>query len=232
MFNVIKRFNSKYPFLKWVFGLIIIGIPLIIEILISLIPFGIGNDISWLSFWGEWLGAIIGSSVSILGIYFTLQYNEKQFKQTIKDNRTQYEEDKLLSLMPHLKPSISTLDGNRYIYFNNSNTSGFNFGNAKRRDIKIMLKNIGIGSALGIKFKIGKYLGNAPFETEYVTFDLGVNEAEYLNLSLFEMNDEYYNLELEYTDILAKHTYKQNGIFHVKSTGNITILMNCLKSNT
>lgn len=65
LFDMFKDFNKRYPLIKWIFGLIIIGIPIIISILIWVIPFGIGDNNSWLSFWAVWLSAIIGSSVSI-----------------------------------------------------------------------------------------------------------------------------------------------------------------------
>ena len=236
MLNIIKEFNNKYPFLKIIIGFIIIGIPLIIGILIWAIPFGIGDNNSWLSFWGVWLGGIVGSSVSIIGIYLTLQYNEKQFKKTMEGNRTQYEEDKVLSLMPHLKPSIirydSRNDCNSAIYFNNTATE-INFHNSERRkDLRISLKNIGIGSALGIKLKIGSYIGTVPLQANNFTMDLGVNDTENISLSLFSMEDERYELELEYTDILGKHTYIQSGMINCRASYEVTITMNPIKSKT
>ena len=65
--------------------LIILGIfilPIIINyVLIIPTPFDlniIGDEIDWLSFWGTYLGGVIGAFVSFLILYFTLLHNKKE----------------------------------------------------------------------------------------------------------------------------------------------------------
>ena len=62
--------------------------PIIINILISLIPWGSGSNDGWLGFWGGYLGAVI----SIFGIYYqvakSIEESEKNREETKKSNES------------------------------------------------------------------------------------------------------------------------------------------------
>ena len=49
--------------------------------------------------------------------------------------------------------------------------------------------------------KIGNYIGTVPYEADYITYDLGVNEYEDISLYVFDMEEEDHELELMYTDM-------------------------------
>ena len=68
----------------------ILIIPIIINyVLLIPIPFNfqiIGSNVDWLSFWGTYIGGIIGSSSSFLILYLTLLHNKNEAKIERKHN--------------------------------------------------------------------------------------------------------------------------------------------------
>ena len=69
---------KKETFLFIILGILIIQI-IINYVLLIPIPFNlpiIGNNVDWLSFWGTYLGGIIGAFVSFTILYLTLLHNK------------------------------------------------------------------------------------------------------------------------------------------------------------
>lgn len=79
--------------MKKIICFIILGIivlPIIINyVLILPTPFNssiIGSNVDWLSFWGTYIGGIIGASASFLILYLTLRHNKKAAETERKHN--------------------------------------------------------------------------------------------------------------------------------------------------
>lgn len=63
----------------------------------------IGNEVEWLSFWGTYLGGIIGALVSFTILYFTLLHNKKEAEVERTNNR-------LLQLQQALSERLSDIN--------------------------------------------------------------------------------------------------------------------------
>lgn len=212
----------------------VVGIPYGLDFLIPLINSNVGNNEIWLNFWSVWLGAFIGATVTIVGVYLTLKSSKKQFNITLEDNKDQYrktlnadreryEEDRRLSLMPHLKLSLkqnSTFQKEKseyeYMLFNVDEKKPKQYNFIERI---VRLRNIGLGSALNIKIKICEFPGVNLQTSENSTIDLGVNDSIDIALRLYEFPDEKYDFTLYYTDILNKCMYEQSGYLVIKEHG-------------
>ena len=73
--------------MKKIICFIILGIivlPIIINYVLMLpVPFNfpiIGSNVDWLSYWGTYIGGIIGASASFLILYLTLLHNKNEAK--------------------------------------------------------------------------------------------------------------------------------------------------------
>lgn len=62
---------------------VIVLIPVIIYLLsvIPLLPSG-GND--WSGFWGGYIGAIIGGICTVIGVYWTIEYSQENYKEDVR----------------------------------------------------------------------------------------------------------------------------------------------------
>lgn len=208
--------NNKKEKLLILLGLFIMFILLSVVVPILLnefIPYGNGNvgtGDSWLSFWGTWLGAIFGGFITIVGIYFTLQSSNKQFEQSLKEQRESYESDRDLNLMPHIKivqSSNHQYNDSQIIKFNNSNKNNGPKGSL------VEVTNIGLGSAINIKVKIDNQFGKSFIQSQEHTFDLGVNESRVIKVELSNYPDGEYCVQIEYSDIINHNKYIQKGKF-------------------
>lgn len=85
----------------------IIFLPIIINYVLMLpTPFNfpiIGSNVDWLSFWGTYLGGIIGAFVSFTILYLTLLHNKKE-AEIERGN------DRLLQLKKELSERLSDID--------------------------------------------------------------------------------------------------------------------------
>lgn len=169
----------------------------------------IGTADSWLSFWGTWLGAIFGGFITIIGIYFTLESSNKQFKESINEQRQVYESDRDLNLMPYLKirkvinSELTSYDLITFFYEPNISW---------QYTIPINLSNIGLGSAIKIKLKIDEEFAkvNNYRDIDY-SCDLGVNESKYIEIRVYKNFTEKINFHIEYYNIIDKKRYFREG---------------------
>jgi hypothetical protein len=170
----------------------------------------IGTADSWLSFWGTWLGAIFGGFITIIGIYFTLESSNKQFEQSLKEQRESYESDRDLNLMPHIKAVIVNnkyADPENVIIFTNTKING-----DKYTGISVELKNIGLGSATNLKVFVENQLGECQYyENIKHKIDLGVNEIVIIYLSFYGDKIDTYSIKIKYNDLIGKNIYIQEG---------------------
>lgn len=140
---------------KWIiFGIVfIVGIPLLLDwfIIGNSIPSNISNS-DWISFFGGYIGAIIGASVSLIGIYATIRFTKEQLQM----NKIQYEEQKRLNYMPILDCDIDSIsDGVDEDALSMDVEYALNF----KKDlhaitVEMDIWNIGIGAALNLKYGI------------------------------------------------------------------------------
>ena len=100
--------KTKIP--KIAFLLILVGIFLLPIIMNSLLllptPFNlktIGSEVEWLSFWGTYLGGIMGACVSFTILYMTLIHNRKEAEVERTNNR-------LLQLKKDLSERLSDIN--------------------------------------------------------------------------------------------------------------------------
>lgn len=100
--------KTKIP--KIAFLLILVGIfllPIIMNCLLLLpTPFNlktIGSEVEWLSFWGTYLGGIMGACVSFTILYMTLIHNRKEAEVERTNNR-------LLQLKKDLSERLSDIN--------------------------------------------------------------------------------------------------------------------------
>lgn len=108
-----KTFFKKY---WWLILIFLVGIPLIVNIGIGLIP-GNGSDDGWLGFWGGYLGA----AFTILGVFLQLRYENEAEKNRLKiEYLKKFREDSLESFLNIIDNfnSINTVYSKYYVYLN------------------------------------------------------------------------------------------------------------------
>ena len=143
--------KSKYLKYGIILLLIILVLPLFIDLCIfgNSFPSNLKNS-EWAGFLGSYIGALIGSIVTLLGIGITLKFTREEATRDREFQQQQTNEDRRLSLAPYLKYTMckKTLLKEKhdidifYIIDDNENT----FVNAT-----IELKNIGMGALLDLK---------------------------------------------------------------------------------
>lgn len=81
------EFLKKHPFL--VFSVIFIFIPLIIYLL-SVVQWMPSGDNDWAGFWGGYVGAIIGGICTVIGVYWTIEYSQENYKEDVRNRSLPY----------------------------------------------------------------------------------------------------------------------------------------------
>ncbi|MEQ8154992.1 MAG: hypothetical protein ABRQ25_08950 [Clostridiaceae bacterium] len=201
--------------------LFIFIVPIILNFLIPIpTPMGkFGSSETWLSFWGTWLAAAFGSSVTILGIYYTLKNNSDQFRRNLLYQEDINERERTMNLMPHLKISNAIADPNDpikddcIIEFNRNHLSKNSY------IVKIVsIENIGLGSAKNIKITIDNHLGKfSQYNNEEFMLNLGVAKDQRISIKLYGFQkNKSYNIYIEYYDIINKNKYYQKGDFTIQ----------------
>lgn len=231
-------------------------IPLILYFIIPIWNGGIANDETWLLFWATWLGAIVGGIITILGVYITLNQNKKQYVKKLEDDQTlfdnklkvereqfalklendrkRYEDDRRLSLMPHLK--FSKVNRPNDFEANLITIIGTTTGGQVYKNINasyFTLKNIGIGSAIDISIEIEGNEGYVGGTREKWIYNLGVNESILIKFDIHVKKAEKLIIKVKYEDVLKEYRYIQKGeiiLNNVRSSFDI-IVMNTKKES-
>lgn len=229
---IIKEETKLFSFKSMSILIAIIGvlsIPYVLDKLIPLVNSNVGDNEIWLNFWAGWLGALVGAIVTIIGVNLTLKSSKKQFNRTLDENKIQYretletdrnryEDDRRLSVMSHLKIYIDNkIEPMETMFFNGKGYEARRSNTIKKCMVRI--KNIGLGSALNVKFKIGDFIGENRMISENITFDLGANESFDCTLMLHKYDKDNYVFKLTYTDILNEYEYEQKGRLFIKEQG-------------
>lgn len=84
----------------WILLLIIILVPCVINYIMvqPRICEITGNDTSWLSFWGGYIGSIISSSIAVIILWKQLQQNHKENDENRNQNHKENDENRKLQL--------------------------------------------------------------------------------------------------------------------------------------
>ena len=172
-------------------------------ILIVLIPIGIdhliiGNDIhsnisnsDWVSFLGSYIGSLIGAGISIIGIFMTIKFSEKQAKNDREFMLEMNREERRLSIAPLLL--CQTDDKNkhefdsRFIFDLDGEKSNTLF------NVMMVITNVGIGDAVDFELNFISYneetLGQA-LRTEFVKKNITMRVSVDLSIYLIELPED------------------------------------------
>ena len=227
-------------------------------ILIVLIPIGIdhliiGNDIysnisnsDWVSFLGSYIGSLIGAGVSIVGIFMTIKFSEKQSKNDREFMIEMNREERRLSIAPLILCRTGGKDDKNEI------DGGFSFdldGEDSNTpfNVVILITNVGIGDAVDFELNFVSY-GDKNFgcglHTEFfeknstmrVSIDLSINlielpddidnifgntsdsfsQVDYTVLKKYQYGDHKIKMEIKYKD-LTGNTYRQEVDLHIQT---------------
>lgn len=208
--------------------LAILAIPILLNYFMPLVKGRTGNEESWLSFWGSWLGAILGSIATIVGVRWTLNDNNDKFSKNFRYQRLLYEDDRELNLMPYIKLEIlektQIASGDNWVEFYNG------YYDQDYELLNINLKNIGLGSAINIKIVFDRKIGliRGIDDVEY-SYDLGINESIRISLMLNMHNHDKCQISFIYNDIIGKTTYIRSGCVYKVSKSTYDIKLDSLK---
>ena len=101
-----ERYKMKNKYRLYIILLCIVGtlLPVLIDkLIIANSYFSSGHKEAWISFFGSYGGAIIGSIATILGISITIDYTNNQAKKERNFVTTQENENRRLQIAPYLK---------------------------------------------------------------------------------------------------------------------------------
>lgn len=151
-----KKYKVIFPYI-----IVVLVIPLLLYVLIDLLEFDVNNisDSIWLSFWGTYIGAILGSLATMLGVIFTIQENEKIHEEENK----KYQQDVIRQYYPFLiVNTLSESEKNsvlptcpvekicRFAFLPEEKIELSKF-RKHHSQILLKLKNIGVGPALNVQ---------------------------------------------------------------------------------
>jgi hypothetical protein len=206
--------NKFYRALKCIIA-IVVALAMIISIPI-LIYNKIGS-LTWINFFGSYMGAVIGGFITLCGVLLTLSFTRKQIS-----------EEKRLALIPYLKPSITQLfDHTHTINDNKIFCNNYFVDNVAK--FLIELENLGTGNAIDVyiekidkveNFEINKYFIKTNEKKEYyceVEYDCLYNEPQIVYENLFYR--KAISLWINYKDLIG-NAYRQEVILSLsKSKG-------------
>ncbi|KQY90926.1 hypothetical protein ASD24_24315 [Paenibacillus sp. Root52] len=202
----IKSYYKKHKLLLILLGLAT-GIPILISQFIR-IPTGswtIGNEEAWVSFFGSYLGGIIGG---IITLYVFKKTIENQ-AQTQSDLLKHQEEIRKLSMKPYF--TAKTVKS-----FNNDdppfNINYYVYDVEQLSSIKslytlIRIENVGMGNAIRINF-IPEPKFYTSVDLDPLTLKVGNSMIIKLSLDTTPDKDEFI-LQVNFTDLMG-HKYSQN----------------------
>ncbi|VYU47400.1 hypothetical protein [Clostridium tertium] len=174
---------------------VVIIIPLVIDYLVigNNIPSNISNS-EWVGFLGSYVGAIVGSLATLIGIFITINFTKKQaeldrensreiLNQDIKFAREQAQEDRRLSVMPYLqlslnKNKIAEEHDMNILYVIDEDYNKYSLAT-------LTIKNIGVGSVFNFSIK------NICFNDIKIGYSLEGNEDAILQV------DKHWNLLID-----------------------------------
>ena len=177
--------------------LILVSVPVIIDLLMFTPSTSLdkGTVDTWISFFGSYSGGIIGGIATIVGIKLTLDYTKQ------KD-----EDEKRRNILPY----IQVMEGynEKYVDFIAEeiliNGTKYSY---------LLLKNVGLGSAIDIKFdfKIKEYMYIYNPEKSIA---LSVNDLEYVYIRVPSslLNSKEYEASIKFRDLLG-NSYVQDVVF-------------------
>lgn len=131
--------------------IVLLGFPLFLNWLAKILKqFGfvaVGGTSTWISFYGSYIGSIVGGILTLGGVLITLKFTRNQLK-----------EEKRLATLPYLRPTISVLPSNyeviqEPILFATSLLDNI----YDKIKLHIELENIGLGSAIEVSLE---FVGN------------------------------------------------------------------------
>ena len=112
--NENKKNRSFSTILKWILLIVIILIvliPIIVNLFLYIpiqTPADLGNK-EWISFWGSYLGGCVGGVCTLITIYATIKYYEKQdqaHKIELEDQREEHEKEVKEEILRRYRPLL------------------------------------------------------------------------------------------------------------------------------
>ncbi len=189
--------------------IIICGIILAIVIACPLLLyFFVLEQVDFLKFLTDYIAVVIGAVISIVGMFITISYTEKQFsiskKQFDEQNRLNNRPILDLQIVDICEKNDDTISMNCEYTFNNA----VSFQEAV---VKFQVFNVGLGAALDIKYgiKINEKMQDGVF-WNYDNHILKKDEDLYQRIALLFPENEEFSLDLLlfYDDVLNNHYVK------------------------
>lgn len=180
--------------------LILISVPIIVN-LIMLMPstsLDIGNVDAWISFFGSYSGGIIGGVATIIGIKLTLDYS-----------RYKDEDEKRRNILPYIQVMEAYKKDNHQMFIVEE------FLNYHTKYSYFIFKNIGLGSAIDVKFYFNIDKKTMSIREPNKVIALAVNDIEYAYIKIPEKllnGEKEYEVSLQFKDLLG-NSYIQDIVF-------------------
>lgn len=204
--EIIKSYYKKYRLLLILLGLAT-GVPILISQFIR-IPTGswtIGNEEAWVSFFGSYLGGIIGGIITLYVFKKTIENQENTQAKLLK----QQEEIRKLSIQPYLTAKTTKSSNNNddtpfNIFYQ---VYGIDRSSIESLNTLIRLENVGMGNAIRINF-LPEPDFYSTVDLDPLTLKVGKSLIIKLNIDTTPDKDEFI-LKVNFTDLMG-HKYSQN----------------------
>jgi hypothetical protein len=212
-----------------IFVIIITAVPLVLERIIfrNAINSNLRSS-DFLSFLGSYsgniLGSIIAGFITLLGIKYTINYNQIEARIDRENNMIRDEEDQRRNVLPYLQIIVErqgTIKATEAFALDDNNT---NYKTSSWMPFVITFKNVGRDSAVNIRNVQKTWNSNELKNMLYKNRSLEKNEKSceiqvYANLKkeIIENNEnQEHNIKIIFEDLLG-YTYEQTFILNFRS---------------
>lgn len=135
----------------------------------------------------SFIGSLLGGVLSFLGVFITIRYTKKQFKEEIKMSEEQFKEDKRISIKPYLDIRLKEYNNEGIAHLGIFTINDFkNLNLYKQSNIGVEITNLGQGNCLECKL-VGVKINDKKIDDEIVYIsNLKISESILVKITFMQ----------------------------------------------
>ena len=225
-------------FISLIFGFI----PMVVALITTARILEIDTTNQWISFWGSYLGAIIGSVATIAGVTLTLGYQRQKDIDEERKREHEREEKRRLEVIPYITsnyyiPKTEKVFEENTVYYVDFTVDSPVIRNYMNNILeKLIVKKIGLEQYYVLNYSM-RNLGTGSAANLFVSVNgtkivrnggLCPNDQMVLNLffNIEDLKGKRIRIEFDYADVLGKGHYRQEEVLWFETLKDDIILKN------